>query len=161
MNNQSDFTHMDKRGQVRMSDVGGKKSTHRMAVAKGFIILAPKIVEKIKTNQVRKGDVLGTAKISGISAAKRTWELIPLCHQVRLDYVGIDLKVIEEKNRIEAVSTVRGFDVTGVEMEALVAASVALLSIYDMCKGISKDMSIGGVELMEKTGGKSDYYKKY
>ncbi|MGM0366214.1 MAG: cyclic pyranopterin monophosphate synthase MoaC [Actinomycetota bacterium] len=159
MNNLDNFTHTDSGGKARMVDVSGKKTSLRKARARGRISLTRQIFEKVKANQLGKGDVLTAAKIAGIAAAKRTWELIPLCHQVRLTGINLEFNLMEESNSIEAVSAVKGFDITGVEMEALTAVSVSLLTIYDMCKALSKEMRIEGIELLEKTGGKSNYIK--
>jgi cyclic pyranopterin phosphate synthase len=104
-------------------------------------------------------DVFAAAKIAGINAAKKNWELIPLCHQIKITNVDIKFKILEKEKKVEAASVVKGYDRTGVEMEALTAVSISLLTIYDMCKAISKDMLIGGIELVSKTGGKSDYLK--
>ena len=118
------------------------------------------IIGKIKDNQLEKGDVLTVAKIAGVNAAKKNWELIPLCHQIKLTDVNADFRILERENKIEVVTKVKGFDVTGVEMEALMTVSISLLAIYDMCKAVSKDMRIEGIELLEKTGGKTNYFKK-
>jgi len=159
MKNSSGFTHTDTKGKAKMVDVSSKNKTLRTARARGYIILNREIVGKIKDNQLKKGDVLTIAKIAGITAAKKTWELIPLCHQVKLTDIDLGFRIAEDKNRIEAVSKVKGVDVTGVEMEALTAVSVGLLTIYDMCKALSKEMIIEGIELLEKTGGRSNYIK--
>ncbi len=153
------FSHTDKRGKARMVDVSQKDASIRTARARGFIRLNPPIIEKITTNQLKKGDVLSVARIAAISAAKKTWELIPLCHQVRLTFVGIEFRILNEKNSIEAIATAKGADRTGVEMEALTAVSISLLAIYDMCKAMSKELRIEGIELLEKSGGRSDYKK--
>ena len=118
------------------------------------------IKKKIKENDIKKGDALAVAKIAGINAAKRTWEMIPLCHQVRLKGIDIDFKIIDDKESIEVRSKVSAYDSTGVEMEAITSVSFSLLTIYDMCKAVSKSMEIGPVYLLRKTGGKSDYLKK-
>ncbi len=153
------FTHIDKHGKVKMVDVTGKKDNLRIAKASGYIVLDRNIIKKIKDNELKKGDVLTVAKIAGINAAKKNWELIPLCHQIRLTGVDINFKIIEEENKIKAVSVVKGSDGTGVEMEALMCISVSLLTIYDMCKALSREMRIEDIELLEKIGGKTDYKK--
>ena len=158
MRNPDNFTHIDKKGRAKMVDVSSKKATLRTAKARGYIILNKDIIGKIKDNQLEKGDALTVAKIAGVSAAKKNWELIPLCHQIKLTDVDLDFRILE--NKIEAVAKVKGFDVTGVEMEALIAVCISLLAIYDMCKAVSKEMRIEGIELLEKTGGKTNYFKK-
>lgn len=160
MKNPDNFTHIDKEGRAKMVDVSNKKATLRTAKARGYIILNKDIIGKIKDNQLEKGDVLTVAKIAGVNAAKKNWELIPLCHQIKLTDVNADFRILERENKIEVVTKVKGFDVTGVEMEALMTVSISLLAIYDMCKAVSKDMRIEGIELLEKTGGKTNYFKK-
>ena len=159
MENHDGFSHVDKQGRAKMVDVTGKKVTLRTARARGYIILNKKIISRIKDNQLEKGDVFTVAKIAGISAAKRNWELIPLCHQVKLTNVGLSFNMLEKENKIEVIADIKGYDVTGVEMEALMAASISLLTIYDMCKAISKKIKIEGIEIVKKTGGKVDYIK--
>ena len=153
------FTHIDKHGKAKMVDVTGKKENLRIAKASGYIVLDKNIIKKIKDNELKKGDVLTVAKIAGINAAKKNWELIPLCHQIRLTGVDINFEIIEKENKIKAVSVVKGSDVTGVEMEALMCISISLLTIYDMCKALSREMRIEDIELLEKTGGKTDFKK--
>lgn len=160
MKDSDNFTHIDKKGRAKMVDVSNKKATLRTAKARGYIILNKDIIGKIKDNQLEKGDVLTVAKIAGVNAAKKNWELIPLCHQIKLTDVNIDFRILERGNKMEVVAKVKGFDVTGVEMEALMAVSISLLTIYDMCKAVSKEMSIEGIELLEKTGGKTNHFKK-
>ena len=159
MEKSKEFTHIDDNGKVRMVDVSGKSHSFRTAEARGYIILGSEIIKKIKENKIQKGDVFAAAKIAGINAAKKNWELIPLCHQIKVTNVDIKFKILEEEKKVWVTSVVKGYDRTGVEMEALTAASISLLTIYDMCKAISKDMIIGGIELVSKTGGKSDYLK--
>ena len=148
----SDLSHVDEHGKARMVDVGHKPPQRRRAVASGRIEMAPATADRIRQNGIAKGDVLTVAQIAGIQAAKRTAELIPLCHSLPLDCVSVDLEVGEAcvTARAEAQCVGR----TGVEMEVLTAVSVALLTIYDMCKAVDKAMRIGPVELVEKT--KSD-----
>ena len=153
------FTHIDKHGKAKMVDVTGKKENLRIAKARGYIVLDKNIIDKIKDSEIKKGDVITVAKIAGINAAKKNWELIPLCHQIKLNGVDLDFEIIEKENKIRVISEAKGFDVTGVEMEALMAVSVSLLTIYDMCKALSREMIIEGIELLEKTGGKTDYRK--
>lgn len=151
------FTHLDNNGKVKMVDVSNKKNSFRTAEAVGYIVLKDEIIKKIKENKVKKGDVFAVSKLAGINAAKKNWELIPLCHQIRLTGIDIEFKILEKEEKVEARSAVSGYDRTGVEMEALIAVSVSLLAIYDMCKAFSKSMKIEGIELIKKTGGKSDY----
>ena len=160
MDKTSDFTHLDSDGKARMVDISKKVPTVRTAEAEGFIILDENIIAKIKENGIKKGDVLSVAKIAGINAAKKTCELIPLCHQLALTGIEIGFTILEEENRIRVNSKVKTNYSTGVEMEALTAASASLLTIYDMCKALSKSMRIGPIYLLSKTGGKSDYNKK-
>jgi len=152
----SDFTHIDRSGKAKMVDVSEKTESLRTAVAEGYITVGEEIIKKIRALQLKKGDVAAAVKIAGINAAKKTWELIPLCHQIKLTAVDVDFEISEREDNITVRSTVAGFDRTGVEMEALSAVSVGLLTIYDMCKSVSKDMVIGKIELLKKTGGKSD-----
>jgi cyclic pyranopterin monophosphate synthase len=154
------FSHLDNEGKVKMVDVSRKEETLRTAKAKGFIILNARIIKDIKEDKIKKGNVLAVAKVAGISAAKKTWELVPLCHQIKLTGVDIDFEISESENKITAFSTVRGFDKTGVEMEAILSVALSLATIYDMCKAVTKDMVISGIELIKKTGGKSDYEKR-
>lgn len=154
------FTHFDNNGKAKMVDVSKKEDSLRVATARGYIILNSQIIKKIRENQIQKGDALAVAKIAGINAAKKTWELVPLCHQIRLTGIDINFEISDIENKIIAVSTIKGYDKTGVEMEALVSVALSLVAIYDMCKAVSKKMIIGEIELINKTGGKSDYEKK-
>ncbi|SOB87031.1 cyclic pyranopterin monophosphate synthase subunit MoaC [Sphingomonas guangdongensis] len=147
------LTHLDADGAARMVEVGGKAVTTRRAVATGCIAMSPAALDAIRAGAVQKGDVLAVARVAGIMAAKRTGELIPLCHPLPLTSVTIDLAL--EQDGIAATATATTDAKTGVEMEALTAATVALLTIYDMAKAIDKAMVIGAVRLLEKTGGKS------
>lgn len=149
----SDLTHLDETGAARMVDVGGKAVTAREAVATGRITMSREAAAAIREGSVRKGDVLATARIAGIMAAKKTAELIPLCHPLPLTRVHVDLAPDETGVTVTATAATEGK--TGVEMEALTAASVALLTLYDMAKAIDKAMVIGDVRLLSKTGGKS------
>jgi cyclic pyranopterin phosphate synthase len=155
----ADLTHIDNSGKVKMADISDKLETIRTAEAEGYILLNENIIEKIIKNEIEKGDVLASAKIAGISAAKRNWELIPLCHQIKITNIDLSFKIDSEKNKIKSISNIKGYDRTGVEMEALTAVAVSLLTIYDMCKAVSKDMVITDIRLLKKTGGKSDYHK--
>ncbi|MBN3494310.1 cyclic pyranopterin monophosphate synthase MoaC [Vibrio neptunius] len=155
----SEFTHINASGEANMVDVSAKAETVREARAEAFVHMKPETLELIVSGSHHKGDVFATARIAGIQAAKKTWDLIPLCHPLLLSKVEVQLEAIEAENmvRIESVCKLAGK--TGVEMEALTAASVAALTIYDMCKAIQKDMVIGQVRLLEKTGGKSGHFK--
>lgn len=149
----SELTHLDERGAAHMVDVGGKTVTHRRAVARGGISMSLAAITAIRDGAVAKGDVLATARIAGIMAAKRTAELIPLCHPLPLSAVTINLMLDDDAVTVTATATTDAK--TGVEMEALTAASVALLTIYDMAKAIDKSMTIHDIRLIEKIGGKS------
>jgi cyclic pyranopterin monophosphate synthase len=153
----ADFTHIDSKGNAKMIDVSKKEQVLRTALAQGYIKLNAEIISKIKGLLIEKGDVISTARIAGISAAKRTWELIPLCHNINLTGIKIDFEIIESKERIIATAEVKGYDRTGVEMEAMTAVSISLLTIYDMCKALSHSMTIGNIGLLSKAGGKKDY----
>ena len=147
------LSHLDKRGNARMVDVGKKSATRRQAIAFGEIRVGAKLIALLEEGRVPKGDVFSVAKVAGIAAAKRTGELIPLCHPLPLDW--IDVTFILEKSRVVARAHVKSTGKTGVEMEALTAVSVALLTIYDMCKSVDKTMEIGPVYLGKKSGGRS------
>ena len=149
------FTHINQNGEANMVDVSAKQDTVREARAEAFVTMSPETLQMIISGNHHKGDVFATARIAGIQAAKRTWELIPLCHPLLLSKVEVQLEALPEKNqvRIEALCKLSGK--TGVEMEALTAASVAALTIYDMCKAVQKDMVIEQVRLLSKSGGKS------
>lgn len=150
-----ELTHLDKNGNAVMVDVSEKEVTHRTAIACGKILVSQEILASIKENTNKKGDVLAVARVAGIMAAKRTSELIPLCHLLMLTKCTVDFTVNEEENYIEASCTVKTDGKTGVEMEALTGVQIALLTIYDMCKAIDKKMVITDVHLLAKSGGKS------
>ena len=152
------LTHLDSQGKARMVDVGAKAETHRVAVATGRIRMSPAALNAIRNGAAPKGDVLAAARIAGIMAAKKTAELIPLCHPLGLDAVAIDFALLEDG--VEATATASLTARTGVEMEAMVAVSVALLTIYDMAKAVDKAMVIDAVRLLEKRGGKSGDWKR-
>lgn len=154
-----EFTHVDKKGNVRMVDVTEKEETLRVAVAGGIVSMNRETFEKIKDNKVKKGNVLETARIAGVMAAKKTSDLIPMCHPLNITFVGIDFIPDETNNSIGIRSEVRLTGRTGVEMEALTAASVCALTIYDMCKSHDRGMKITDIKLLEKSGGKSGEYK--
>jgi cyclic pyranopterin phosphate synthase len=147
------LTHLDDAGAAHMVDVGGKPATQRRAVASGRITMSAQALAAIRAGNAPKGDVLGTARIAGIMAAKRTGDLIPMCHPLGLEAVSIEFAYEEDAIRVTATASLTGK--TGVEMEAMTAASIALLTIYDMAKSIDKSMVIEGVRLIAKTGGKS------
>lgn len=153
MAEQARFTHFDEAGNARMVDVGGKGETVRRAVAAGAVTMAPEAYRMVRSGTMAKGDVLGVARIAGIMAAKRTGDLIPMCHPLGLEAVSIEFAYEEGAIRVTATASLTGK--TGVEMEAMTAASIALLTIYDMAKSIDKSMVIEGVRLIAKTGGKS------
>ncbi|MDA1188738.1 MAG: cyclic pyranopterin monophosphate synthase MoaC [Chloroflexi bacterium] len=138
-----------------MVDVGSKPDTDRLAVARGSVLMEAATLDLIKRNAVAKGDVLGTARTAGIMAAKKTSELIPLCHPIGLTHLSVELELDESRNAVDITATAKTTDKTGVEMEALTAVSVAALTIYDMCKAVDRKMRIDAVRLVKKTGGKS------
>ena len=149
----SELTHLDEQGKARMVDVGAKADTRRVAIAEGRITMSAEALSAIRDGAVPKGDVLAAARIAGIMAAKKTADLIPLCHPLSLDAATLDFAFEESAVRVTASASLSGK--TGVEMEALTAASIALLTIYDMAKAVDKGMVISGLRLIEKRGGKS------
>ncbi len=149
------LSHIDERGQARMVDVGDKPVTRREAVAQGWVVIKPETLALIQTGGMPKGDVLATARLAGIMAAKRTWELIPLCHPLPLDSVAVELRPDEAASAVEITATVHVTARTGAEMEALTAVSVAALTNYDMCKAVDRSMRIEAVQLLKKSGGRS------
>jgi len=151
------LTHLDETGAARMVDVGSKTDSKRLAIATGLIRMAPATLAAVRQGNGPKGDVLGAARIAGIMAAKRTAELIPLCHPLPLDAVAVDFAFEDQAVRATATASITGR--TGVEMEALTAVSVALLTIYDMAKALEKGMVIGDIRLLEKRGGKSGEWR--
>lgn len=152
------LTHVDGNGHARMVDISEKAVTSRRAVAKGCILLLPETLEAISRNRIAKGDVIATARIAGVMAAKRCDELIPLCHSLPLDHVAVDLHPKSEPPQIEITAEVRCRARTGAEMEALVAVSAAALTVYDMVKAIDRSAVIDDIRLIEKSGGKSGRY---
>ena len=152
------LTHLGADGEANMVDVGEKPQTRRTAVAEGTVTMRPETLRTILAGNAKKGDVLGTARLAGIMAAKRTHELIPLCHPLLLEKVSVEIEPDESLPGLRVSALVRVSGRTGVEMEALTAASVACLTIYDMAKAIDRGMVIGGLRLLEKTGGKSGDY---
>ena len=153
--NPSPLTHFDAQGQAHMVDVGGKASTRRVAVATGRIEMLPATLALISSGTAKKGDVLGIARIAGIQGAKKTSDLIPLCHPIGLTRVAVDFEVQDSRSCVVCTAKAEVNGQTGVEMEALTAVQVALLTIYDMCKAVDRGMTINGVTLLEKHGGKS------
>lgn len=154
------FTHIDDKGHVRMVDVTGKQPSDRIAVAQGVVTMNPKTFEMIYNQAVKKGNVLETARIAGIMAAKKTHELIPMCHPLNITHISVDFFPDKAASSIRIETSVRLLGRTGVEMEALTAASVAALTIYDMCKSYDKEMVISDIYLLEKSGGKSGTFKR-
>ena len=154
------LSHLDDKGEARMVDVSAKDVTARTAIAEGFVAMAPETLDLILTGNAPKGDVLATARIAGIMAAKRTSELIPLCHPLPLTQVTVDFEPSRDPPglRVEAHAKVDGK--TGVEMEALTAVSISCLTIYDMCKAVDRAMSFSGIRLIEKTGGRSGHFRR-
>jgi cyclic pyranopterin monophosphate synthase len=152
------LSHLDEQGRARMVDVGAKDETERVARAEAFVVMAPETLGLIAGQAVAKGDVLATARLAGIMAAKRTHELIPLCHQLNLTAVHVDITADEALPGLRVVTEARLRGRTGVEMEALVAASVACLTIYDMCKAVDRGMEVRAVRLLEKSGGRSGHW---
>ncbi|WP_025162774.1 cyclic pyranopterin monophosphate synthase MoaC [Paraclostridium bifermentans] len=154
-----EFTHFNEYGKAKMVDVSEKNETKRVAIAKGSIKMKPETIQMIKNNKMKKGDVLSVAQIGGITGAKKTWDIIPMCHNIFL--TGSDIKFTVLENEIEVEATVSTVGKTGVEMEALTAVSTAMLTIYDMCKAADKDMVIGNIRVMKKIGGKSGEYNRH
>ncbi|MDX1709988.1 MAG: cyclic pyranopterin monophosphate synthase MoaC [Rhodovibrionaceae bacterium] len=155
----ADFTHFDAEGKAVMVDVSDKAESARVAVAAASVFMRPETLEMIREGGFQKGDVLSVARLAGIMGAKRTPELIPLCHPLALTSVKVDLTLAPERNAVEITATCKITGKTGVEMEALTAASVAALTVYDMCKAVDKAMTIGEVRLIHKSGGKSGTYE--
>lgn len=156
----SELSHVDEHGKARMVDVGDKPETMREARARGAVLMQPSTLEMIQQNAVQKGDVLAVAKIAGIMAAKRTSELIPLCHPLPLTSVDLTFHVNAEEGRIDIESVARVTGKTGVEMEALTAVAAAALTVYDMCKAADREMRIMDIRLIEKRGGRSGLFRR-
>ena len=154
----SKLTHFNPAGAAHMVDVGDKDQTQRVAVTEGYIVMDPATLQLIQQGGHKKGDVLGIARIAGIMASKKTAELIPLCHPLPITHVDIELEAQPEHHRVRCQTLVKTLGQTGVEMEALMATQVALLTIYDMCKAVDRGMSIESVRLLEKAGGKSGHW---
>ena len=149
------LTHIDEQGNAVMVDVSAKDVTVREATAEGTILVGAEILRLIQENGIAKGDVLAAARIAGIMACKKTSDIIPLCHPLFITKASVDFEILEDKQAVKAVCTVRCEGKTGVEMEALTGVSAALLTVYDMCKAVSKEMVIGGIHLVKKSGGRS------
>jgi cyclic pyranopterin phosphate synthase len=153
------LTHLAKSGEARMVDVGAKPATERIAVAEGRVLMAAKTLDLVVKGNAKKGDVLGAARIAGIMAAKKTHELIPLCHPLAISKIAVDIAPDSKLPGLHVRATVKVTGQTGVEMEALTAVSVACLTIYDMVKAVERGMRIEGIRLIEKSGGKSGRYR--
>jgi cyclic pyranopterin phosphate synthase len=150
-----EFTHFDESGRASMVDVSTKPVTTRKAIAEGKVYTSFETIKRIKDEEIKKGDVLGVAQIAGIMNAKKTGEIIPMCHPLNITGVGLDFEINEEQNYIRITAEVKISSQTGVEMEALTAVSTAALTIYDMCKAVDKVMEIGDIRLLRKSGGQS------
>jgi len=154
------LTHINQKGDAQLVDISDKAITHRKAIAEGSIQLNKETLELIQDNLIKKGDVLNTARIAGIQAAKKTWELIPLCHTINLSKIDINFSIDKKNNVITCQSSCECFAQTGLEMEALSAVSITLLTIYDMVKAVDRTMVISNIHLVEKSGGRSGLYKR-
>ena len=155
------LTHLDEQGRAHMGDVGAKPETERIAVAAGAVIMQPETLRLIRDGALKKGDVLTVARIAGIMAAKRTSELIPLCHPIALTHIDVQLTLSDEQNAVQITATARTIGKTGVEMEALTAVNVAALTVYDMAKAVDRGMRITDIRLLEKHGGQhGDYVRE-
>ncbi|HEY4038101.1 MAG TPA: cyclic pyranopterin monophosphate synthase MoaC [Burkholderiaceae bacterium] len=152
------LSHLDSQGQAHMVDVGSKAETHRAARAQGRIVMSQAALDAIESGNAKKGDVLGVARVAAIQAAKRTSELIPLCHPLPITQVSVDLKIERAHGYVVCEAQVETFGRTGVEMEALVAVQIGLLTVYDMCKAVDRSMRIESVRLLEKRGGRSGHW---
>jgi cyclic pyranopterin phosphate synthase len=155
----SEFTHFDAKGDARMVDVSAKDETERVAIAGGRITMRKATLEKIMAGDMKKGDVLSVARLAGIMGAKRTPDLIPLCHPLNLSSVAVELSCDPDTSSVEITATAKITGRTGVEMEALTAVAVAALTVYDMCKSVDRGMRIGDIRLLHKSGGKSGTYE--
>ena len=156
----ADFTHFNEEGRAKMVDVGMKSETERVAVAAGRVLVNSETFDKIKSGGMKKGDVLTVAQIAGVMGAKRTPDIIPMCHPILMDGINLELSLDEERKSVEIRATVSCGGRTGVEMEALTAVSTAALTVYDMCKAVQKDMVITDIRLVSKTGGVHGDYKR-
>jgi len=154
------FTHFNEEGKAKMVDVSNKKVTDRSATAIGSISVGKEIIDRIESGNMKKGDVLSVAQIAGIMGAKKTSEIIPMCHNIFISGADLKFKINKDESKIIIQATVKTSGQTGIEMEALTAVSIAALTIYDMCKAVDKNMVINGITLMKKTGGKSGTYER-
>ncbi len=154
------LTHLDRRGKARMVDVSGKPATLREAVARGSVMMKKETLGLIEKNMIAKGDVLGVARVAGIMAAKKTPDLIPMCHPLNISSVAVEFVIDRKRSRIDIESRVSLTGQTGVEMEAMTAVAVAALTIYDMCKSVDREMTISKILLVEKSGGKSGHFRR-
>ncbi|MDY6906186.1 MAG: cyclic pyranopterin monophosphate synthase MoaC [Thermodesulfobacteriota bacterium] len=155
----ADFTHIDEKGRVQMVDVGGKDDTHRTAIACGAIKMNGETFTALQSGDVKKGNVLETARIAGIMAAKKTWDLVPMCHPLNITHAAVQFELDPENRRVVIEASVSTTGKTGVEMEAITAVAIAAITIYDMCKSYDKTMVISDIRLVEKTGGKSGVFR--
>ena len=153
------ISHLDKKNKPKIVDITKKKNTYRSAIAEGYIVFSKKIFKKIKNKETKKGEIINIAIIAGIMGAKKTSDLIPLCHNILVDNVDIKINTIPSKNSLVVTANVKAFGKTGVEMEALTAVSISCLTIYDMCKSLDKSILIKNINLIEKKGGKSNFNK--
>lgn len=158
MGTERDLTHLDERGEVHMVDVGGKEVTERVAVAEGVVAMSPELVERLFSGELPKGEAVAVARIAGIAGAKRTPDLIPLCHPISLS--GVEVVLEPSGHGIRIVATVSATSRTGVEMEAMTAVAVAALAVYDMVKGVERGVTIESVRLLEKSGGSSGKWRR-
>jgi len=156
---EKELSHFNKNGRAHMVDVGGKEDTQRIAVAEGSIVMQPETLKMIKDRKLAKGDVLAVAQVAGIMAAKKTSQIIPMCHPLLLTHVDLNFTINENENKITIQSKVKTMGKTGVEMEALTAVAAAGLTIYDMCKAVDRGMTIQDIHLVEKSGGRSGHYQ--
>jgi len=156
---EKELSHFNKNGRAHMVDVGGKEDTQRIAVAEGSIVMQPETLKMIKDRKLAKGDVLAVAQVAGIMAAKKTSQIIPMCHSLLLTHVDLNFTINENENKITIQSKVKTMGKTGVEMEALAAVAAAGLTIYDMCKAVDRGMTIQDIHLVEKSGGRSGHYQ--
>jgi cyclic pyranopterin phosphate synthase len=155
---EKELTHFNREGRACMVDVGNKEDTQRVAIAEGTVLMQPETLSMIKDNKIAKGDVLGVAQVAGIMAAKKTSQIIPMCHPLMLTSVNVNFLINENENKIIIQSKVKTVGKTGVEMEALTAVAAAGLTIYDMCKAVDRGMTIESIYLLEKSGGKSGHF---
>ncbi len=156
----AELTHFNAAGDAHMVDVGDKSETHRVAVAEGWIYMQPDTLARIRQGDHKKGDVLGIARVAGIMAAKKTSDLIPLCHPLALTRVDLELTPEDNPAAVRCQATVETHGKTGVEMEALIAVQIALITIYDMCKAVDRGMTLDNIRLLEKRGGKSGHWRR-